>query len=323
MAGGAKEARRPDQELSVKHENAQSSFMRRASVLAGLKKHMHWVGSALATAGILFVALRLREYGGQINFKDFGWEIWWVVGGCALAYCIANHLMALAWWNLLAQFGTVTSQRWAIRTYGISQLAKYVPGNIFHLAGRQAMGMAAGVPGWTLAKSTFWELGLLAFAGALFSSLVLPLLVASLPLALGVGAFALAFAFILVGLATYLGSAAVRAFGLYVVFLAISGTLFVCLIETIFPSAVASSSSWIVLCGAYVVAWLIGLVTPGAPAGVGVRELVLVFLLQGLVGESELVLTIILGRVVTVVGDLLFFVLSSVQKKRQAIAVTP
>jgi uncharacterized membrane protein YbhN (UPF0104 family) len=75
-----------------------------------------------------------------------------------------------------------------------------------------------------------------------------------------------------------------------------------------------------VLCSAYVVAWLIGLVTPGAPAGVGVRELILVFLLQGLVGESELLLTVVLGRVVTVTGDFLFFLVSWLLKQRTPIA---
>jgi hypothetical protein len=321
MAGGTEENGCPDQELSTPdHAIAPASAARSSSVLGGMKKYMHWFGSALAVVGIFFVAIRLRDYSGQIDFKDFGWEIWWVVGGCAVAYCIANNLMALAWWNLLVQFGAVTPRRWAIRTYGISQLAKYVPGNIFHLAGRQAMGMAAGVPGWSLAKSTFWELGMLAISGSIFGALVLPLLLPWLPLQLGIVAFILALSVVAAGFAMYFGRAAVRAFGLYVTFVTISGVLFVCLIEMISPSAITSSSGWIVLCSAYIVAWFIGLVTPGAPAGVGVRELILVFLLQGLVGESELVLTVVLGRVVTVTGDFLFFLASWLLKKSEPIA---
>ena len=322
IAGGAEDNGCPDQELSTSDQaTAPASPARSFFMLASMKKYMHWFGSAVAVIGIFFVAIRLRDYSAQIDFKDFGQEIWWVVGACAVAYCIANTLMALAWWNLLVQFGAVTPRHWAIRTYGISQLAKYVPGNIFHLAGRQAMGMAAGVSGWSLAKSTFWELGMLAIAGSLFGALVLPLLVTWLPLQLGLVAFVLALAVVAVAFAIYFGPAALRAFGLYVTFVTISGVLFVCLIEMIFPSALTSSSSWIVLCSAYIVAWLIGLVTPGAPAGVGVRELILVFLLQGLVGESELVLTVVLGRVVTVTGDFLFFLVSSLHKKGKAIAV--
>jgi glycosyltransferase 2 family protein len=38
-----------------------------------------------------------------------------------------------------------------------------------------------------------------------------------------------------------------------------------------------------------------------------VRELVLLFLLKGLVSEADLLLAVMLGRVVTVAGDLAFF----------------
>ncbi|RDI58529.1 hypothetical protein [Microvirga subterranea] len=286
-----------------------------------MKKYLHWAGSALAAIGILFVVIRLRGYSGQINFKDFDREIWWVIGSCAVVYGLSNVMLALAWWNLLGQFGTATSRLWAIGAYGITQLAKYVPGNIFHLAGRQAVGMAAGLPGWSLAKSSIWELALIASAGSLFGSLALPLMLPALPLELGAIVFALALIVGAVALRACLGPAAVWAFGWYVGFLGISGMLFVCLVGVTFPVGVESSANWIMLCGAYVLAWLAGLLTPGAPAGVGVREIVLIFLLNGLIGESELLLAVVLGRVVTVVGDLLFFVIASLQRKSHPVEV--
>lgn len=294
--------------------------MRNASS-PGMKKYLHWAGSTLAVIGILFVVIRLRGYSGQINFKEFDPWIWWAIGSCALVYGISNVMLALAWWNLLGQFGTFTSRRWVIRAYGITQLAKYVPGNIFHIAGRQAVGMAAGLPGWSLAKASIWELALIASAGSLFGSLALPLMLPSLPLEVGAVVFATSLIVVAVALRTYLGQAAVWAFGWYVGFLSISGMLFVCLVGATSPVGVAFSTNWILLCGAYVVAWLAGLLTPGAPAGVGVREIVLIFLLNGLIGESELLLAVILGRVVTVVGDLLFFVIASLQRKSRPVEV--
>jgi uncharacterized membrane protein YbhN (UPF0104 family) len=70
-------------------------------------------------------------------------------------------------------------------------------------------------------------------------------------------------------------------------------------------------------CGAFVVAWLVGLVTPGAPAGVGVRELVLMALLKGLVPEDDLLMAVLLSRVVTVGGDGLFFLVVSLFSVRK------
>jgi len=142
-----------------------------------LKCGLHWSGSALAIAGIAFVALRLRDYGTEIDFARFGMVEWSEIVIFTLIYGLANLMLAYAWLNLLKKFGAPVSNRWAIKAYGVSQLAKYVPGNIFHLAGRQTIGMAAGVPGWPLAKSSIWELGLLTLAGALFGVLAFPLTV--------------------------------------------------------------------------------------------------------------------------------------------------
>ena len=64
------------------------------------------------------------------------------------------------------------------------------------------------------------------------------------------------------------------------------------------------------VCGAYVIAWLAGLVTPGAPAGIGVREIVMYALLHTLISQSDLLTAIVLARIVTVAGDLLFYLLA-------------
>lgn len=272
-----------------------------------LKKALNWAGGAFSIAGIIFVILRLRDYGGELDGSRFGSGAWVVLAALALVYGLANVMLGLAWWNLLQKFGCNITQRWAVKTYGVSQLAKYVPGNIFHLAGRQAIGMAADLPAGPLAKSAVWELGLISGTGLLFGVLAIPL---SLLVPDVVGMFALIFC---VGvtisvLLRYDGPALARTFGWYVGFLAISGALFVAIVGVL----VATESSgvgvpWLQLWGAYVLAWMAGLVTPGAPAGVGVREMVLLFLLAGVLVEADLLLAIVLGRVVTVVGDVLYF----------------
>jgi hypothetical protein len=91
-----------------------------------------------------------------------------------------------------------------------------------------------------------------------------------------------------------------------IIFLTISGTVFTFIVSAVVPST-DIYSVFSTFCSAYIIAWLAGLVTPGAPAGVGVRELVLLFLLGGQVAEADLLLAVILGRTVTVVGDLMFF----------------
>jgi hypothetical protein len=273
-----------------------------------LTRALHWAGSGLALAGVIFIGLRLYDYRAKLDFSQFGTSAWLVIAGLTLFYGLCNLLLALAWWNLLQQFDANVSRRWAIKNYGISQLAKYVPGNIFHLAGRQAMGMSAGVPGWVLVKSSAWELGLISVAGVVLGLLTLPLLIPGLPIATG-GIACVATA--LIGtrvLAMHAGRYGSRAFGWYLGFLAMSGLAFAQLVALERGEMVIHFDETPLLVGAYVLAWLIGMITPGAPAGVGVRELVLLFLLVGTVSESDLVLALLVGRIITLMGDFLFFV---------------
>jgi len=286
-----------------------------------LKQGLHWAGGALAFAGIVFVLLRLRSYGSEIDFTRFNWIEWLAIAVLSFIYGLSSLMLAMAWWNLLRKFGTDTTYRWAIWTYGISQLAKYVPGNIFHLAGRQAIGMADGFPGWPLAKSTIWELGLVTLAGAVLGIFALPLVDANISL-LNVG---ISFFVVAIAVASLLGfyatMAATKAFAWYLLFFSISSALFVGLIQIVSPLSLPNVSLWFAMGGAYILAWMAGFLTPGAPAGLGVREFVVLFLLQGQVAGADLLLVVLLGRAVSVCGDLLFFVFASLIGKRNTVIV--
>ena len=270
------------------------------------KRWLHVLGGSLGVLGIVFVALRLHAYSGEMDFARFDGGDWLLVAFLSLMYGADNLLLAQAWRQLLLFLGIQVENRWAIKTYGLSQLAKYVPGNIFHLAGRQALGMAAGLPAGPLAKSALWELGLIAVAGVLFGLLALPLLWAGLPVFISIGMFVAMSAIAIFALRRIFVASVSMALLWQIAFLTVSGSVFIGILALVAPSSL-STSMLPALCGAYVIAWLAGLVTPGAPAGVGVRELVLLFLLKGVVVEADLLLAVVLGRVVTVLGDFSYF----------------
>ena len=278
-----------------------------------LRRWLHIVGGAFGLLGVVFVFMRLNTYTEQIDLTRFDTTAWSLIGLLAFAYGAANVLLAQAWWHLLAFFDVEVERKWAVKTYGLSQLAKYIPGNIFHLAGRQALGMAAGMPAGTLAKSLLWELGLIATAGTLFGLLATPLVGLKLPIYASVGAFGAISTLGIIILRLLLSPSVSAALIWQIFFLGISGAVFVGALALVAPSAV-TLSAFSVLCGSYVIAWLAGLITPGAPAGVGVREFVLLFLLGEQIPAADLLLAVVLGRIVTVVGDLLFFTAVSTSK---------
>lgn len=271
-----------------------------------LRSLLHIFGGLLGLLSLLFVAQRLNAYAAQIDLSRFNINDWSLIGLLALLYGVTNILLALAWCQLLSFFEVKVQRKWAVKVYGLSQLAKYVPGNIFHLAGRQALGMAAGVSARALAKSALWELGLIAVAGTVLGCMALPLLWAKLPIFISIMMFSAISLAGVIALSRLLSPLVGIAFILQIIFLAVSGLVFIGILEIVDPSSV-TCSDFSMLCGAYVIAWLGGLLTPGAPAGVGVRELILLFLLKGMVAEADLLLAVVLGRLVTVTGDLFYF----------------
>jgi uncharacterized membrane protein YbhN (UPF0104 family) len=81
---------------------------------------------------------------------------------------------------------------------------------------------------------------------------------------------------------------------------------------TIFVSDVVlerpiSAEYWPALIALFAIAWTAGVITPGAPSGIGIREAVLVAGLSPVASPAGAVLIAGLLRLISVVGDVLFF----------------
>ncbi len=271
-----------------------------------IKRSLHWIGGALGIGGILFVFQRLFNAVEKIGFERLlqipGAGFFLLIA----VYAALNILLVLAWRELLLFSGETRIKRTqAMEIYALSQLARYLPGNIFHLAGRQALGVAAGFSGKALMKALFGELALISFVALFFVFFTLPALSLNVSFTQALTLFGVSFCLTLLLVGRFMNARVVRAFLLQSIFLAISGYIFIrCL--AFFGAEVVSDAFFLTL-GAYVVAWLVGLVTPGAPAGLGVREAVLLFFLSGSIDESALLLAIVLARVVSISGDVLFY----------------
>ncbi len=80
---------------------------------------------------------------------------------------------------------------------------------------------------------------------------------------------------------------------------------FIC-ISVVFNDTVSLSKA-IVLTGAYLFAWLIGFVTPGAPGGIGVREAVMLLVCSA--ADEELVIAfVLLMRIGSIVADIIAWI---------------
>ena len=269
-------------------------------------KYLRWIGLALSLVGIGFVIVQLGAYADDLgNFRPTVLQAL-LLTALAAVYGMSNVMLAVAWRDLLEHCGARSSVRWAVHVFGVTQLAKYIPGNFFHLASRQTVGMSDGHEAMPLLKSALWEFGAIMTSAAVFGLWLGPLLFHGVSYASGASLFAVVLVIVSVAARRYLSSFVMRAVLWYVGFLLLSGLIFYATLQLL----VDETNLVQVLpgiCSAYIIAWLAGAITPGAPAGIGIREAVMFALLQPLLAGSELLVAIVLNRAITAGGDTVFY----------------
>ena len=82
---------------------------------------------------------------------------------CSIIYGISEFLLSFAWRKLIILCGhKKISVNLCNKIYGKSQIAKYIPGNVFHVVGRHMLGSQVGIKHIVLVGATIYEvIGLL------------------------------------------------------------------------------------------------------------------------------------------------------------------
>jgi uncharacterized membrane protein YbhN (UPF0104 family) len=307
----------------------------------GVNRAVTWK-RALRVAGVLFFLVSLVYLAREVmnyhealgaTFLRPGILASIVLG--AIAYAGLLFLLARVW-TRLASRAVEPEDRGAFlgasgrHAYALSGVFKYLPGNVFHLVSRQAFFRHAGASQLHLARTSLTELlvqlaaaagvALLIFTGSCLGHSCTGLALAGLrvpPWGIVLGLLALALVALgvagrqfplhalrrplLLSLAFFLGFAVILA----LLFALLRGS----------PPLLTDR-----LVAAYLVAWIVGFITPGAPGGLGVREAVFIAL-AGVSGPLP-VEGALLGRLVSTLGDVLFPAMTFFPARRQDSSVT-
>lgn len=257
----------------------------------------------------------------------------------ALLYATTVPLSAYAWQRLLASLGHRQGFARLDAILLTTQIGKYLPGNVGQHLGRIGLALAQGIPAPALFASMAYEVVLLLLAGVLVGLVCGAVSAPGLVLLLHHQGAALltAIALVVAGLVAIpsLGKAlpwlvtkiapthdvtaqSLRVpasqmpalLGIYAVaYLVIGGTVSLLAIGLL-PG---TPLDFALLTAAFAIAWVAGFVTPGAPAGIGVREALLLLMLGGSLGAVDSSLLILALRIVTTLGDILCLVAGLVQ----------
>lgn len=261
-----------------------------------------------------------------------------------LLYCAIIPLSTVAWAMLMRDTGSEPRFGELLSIFLLTQLAKYVPGNIGQPVGRVALAAARGYPKGALAHTISIETVLATLAGLLVGLALLlsdrewstatqflsgERIAAMLAILLGllvaivwlmpkivekvwpgengvvrslrsVRPMTLTACFLI-----YVANYLVIGWGLQLVAHAVSG---------------AALGDFAFYVGAFSLAWLAGFITPGAPAGLGVREAVLTAILGTMYSASVTITIVVLLRLTTIVGDGLMSACGALMYRRIAAA---
>ncbi len=280
-----------------------------------LKPYLRW----LILGGVLFFLAQALKANWQevaaIKIDATGWAYL----GSALAVTIVAHIWTGWVWGWILQFLNYRVKgAWAIRVYLKTNIAKYVPGNIWHFYGRIRAATAAGVP----------------TSVATLSVLLEPLLMAAAALVLAlVGNQQANWSWQVLGLAIVLIAVhpAILNQGIKLVskmkgknhesasqqqlkhypllpllgqlgFLGLRGAGFILTLLALYP---VNSSQILILLSAFSLAWLLGLVIPGAPGGIGVFEATAIALLGALFSPGLILSVVALYRLISILAEVI------------------
>jgi len=298
------------------------------------KKLINVAGNILMVLSFAFIIDRIIKY--KIDFYSvFSAKIFLILGISIITYAVVVLIMATMYETLLrVLWEKAIIKGSAIYIYCKSNLYKYLPGNIFHYVGRNQIAVDEGILHRVVISATIAEMLLLVVAGVI-SALAFAghyavswLLDNNTLKSIIMTAIVILIASSMITILYRINGRAKESidkcissirpirltvfFKFSIVYLTtfiLNGTMFIVLLYGIGGNP--GNALILPIIGMYSFSWIIGFITPGAPAGLGIREAIMSALLFGIVDENIVITSVLFFRVVTIFGDVLGFLVAS------------
>ena len=287
----------------------------------------------VVVSSIYFVGIIIRY---SSSLPPISWDVstFLTLVTAAMIYLGAIGIGILVWYILLKGVGIEAGILETGTVFTVAQFSKYIPGNVAQHLSRLAISSARG---WNAAKVLFTmviEASWAVLASALLAGLALFVIGEStsgwfdeLPsigqIILVAASVLLLVIFAFLGVRYLLPSVIPSLSDLRQMEFPSIGVLIVCFLLSLFNFLFmgllvqslsvglfgdGSADFWL-LAGIFSVAWITGFLTPGAPAGLGVREAVLVTALSPIFGSGTALGITVAARLVTTIMDGVVFLI--------------
>ncbi|WP_303823850.1 lysylphosphatidylglycerol synthase domain-containing protein [Ruminococcus flavefaciens] len=302
-----------------------------------MKKALKIIGNIVMIAALAFVVKKLLDM--DISFSQLSEGR--VVCALVLCFVIQTVIIICSCYPWLVFTRSLSGRKIpfsaAMPVYTQSNLYKYLPGNVFQYVGRNQLAADMEISHVDVACATVLDVLFCVFWTAVISVIMLGGRIAELLSKYGrnlliVGAVGIVIVIALIlavrmkfrdkfkaYISRYSKAFAkedrpmlLRGVFYYLLQNAVSAAMYMGCLALIVPQA--DTGELTALTGAFLFAWIIGFVTPGAPGGIGIREGVMLFVC----GDSfadRIVLFVLVMRIGSVFADVAAFVIGKIYGK--------
>lgn len=281
------------------------------------------LGSRVVRWGFVAAAVSLAGYALAGDWdpirRALGNLGWWPVAGALACVLIAYAITVQVWRLLLASLGSPLPYRAAAKVLLVGQIGKYVPGSVWPVLASMELGKAHQVPRSRSASASVLQMLLAVITGLITALVTLPFVAGSVPYRWALLAVPLLVAMLyprvlnaiigrllrlarqppLDGQLTFaaLTRAMAWCFGSWICY-----GLQIWILAT--RLGAPPGKTMVVALGAFAFAWSVGFVVVFAPAGAGIRDVLLLVSLGPVLRTADGAVVVLVSRGLTTIADL-------------------
>lgn len=289
-------------------------------------------GLILVILSFVFIIYSFTKVDYNLIVKNFHFSWIPLIFTLIILYSVIVIVYAVGWKLILNVCTKVKlSFRFIIGLYMRANIAKYLPGNVFHFAGRHVMLREKKVSHEALLFSNGFEIAMLILTSTAVVGVSIITGIIDIPEKVKT---LIDFRFLLIALFTgfifiisisiyliiknkfiekikyiFALNNFIYLFMIFLIYLSIF-VIIGCILFTIFfmlGLEYNGLQGLFFIIAVFSLAWVGGYIVPGAPGGMGVREAIMIIMLSPIYGESMIVLSSIILRAITVAGDTLAY----------------
>jgi len=285
-----------------------------------IKKLLTFLGKILGILGLVFIFYTLSQ---EYTWTSFANKFNFILPLLPLLFLlnILSIILGIyAWHDMLLHYAShhfsfITSYYYFAKT----EIAKYLPGNIFHFIGRQALASKVGISQLEMGKTSLL-FSLLLLASTIIASTIFALFATDIPLyilvLMIVGTVATVVA-IVMSYKSFPTRTKVKMNLFLILSVSLQGIM---LASIVFYQLKSFDFGLFIQCTSiYIISWLIGFVTPGASGGLGVREGTFVAIVHFLylpISSEIIIFSVLLVRLINILTDILLYLSTFMLKSK-------